>query len=285
MTKLRSQPNPIRAFLLIAACIPAFNSSAHSQANPANPATPAASPNPATFSYEVVSIKPHKQTEAGYSMWMQTTPDGFSYRGTTLKNLVLGAYSLIMDDQLVGLPSWADTEQYDMDGKMDEDHAAAFKKLPQKQRGDVEDSMMQALLADRFQLKVHKETRELPIYNLVVAKNGLKIQPSPEGKDFGYSMGMGKLSGNSIPLDTLAYSLSGQVGRIILNKTGLDGKYTIDLKWQPDSMSAGTNSSNGSEPLPDLLTALQEQLGLKLEPAKGPVDVIVVDHIERPSEN
>jgi uncharacterized protein (TIGR03435 family) len=144
---------------------------------------------------------------------------------------------------------------------------------------------MQDLLADRFQLKFHKVTRELPVYNLVIAKGGLKIETTPEAKSNGYSMGSGKLSGNGIELDNLAFSLSGEVGRMIVNQTGLSGRYNIDLKWQPDSMATGSNSSGADPPLPDLFTALQEQAGLKLEPAKGPVDVYVIDHIEKPSEN
>ncbi len=219
-------------------------------------------------------------------MWMNTTPDGFSSRGFDLKSLMFNAFPIVVPDQLVGLPSWASSDYYTVDAKMDEETAAAFRKLPRDQNRQVSNQMMQAMLADRFKLKFHKETRELPIYNLVVAKGGLKIETTPEGKSTGYSMGSGKLSGNGIELDSLCFSLSNEMGRIIVNKTGLAGRYNIDLKWQPDSMAAGSsNSSSADAPLPDLLTALQEQLGLKLEPAKGPVDVYVIDHIEKPSEN
>ena len=289
---------PSTALIIIAAISLALSQSALSQDKPAPPApstpatattnsaNPANNANSAAFTYEVVSIKPYKQTGDGVSMWMNTTPDGFSSRGFDLKSLLFNAFPIVTEDQLVGLPSWATSDYYSVDAKMDEETAASFKKLPRDQGRQVMHQMMQELLADRFQLKFHKETRELPIYNLVIAKSGLKIETTPEGKENGYSMGSGKLSGKGIDLESLAFSLSNELGRIILNKTGLTSKYNIDLKWQPDAMAAGAGNSSGADPpLPDLLTALQEQAGLKLEPAKGPVDVYVIDHVEKPSEN
>jgi uncharacterized protein (TIGR03435 family) len=293
MNVYTSLPLKLRAFVVFAAaCIPLILS-ASAQDKPAptvapgsTPATaPANSASSASFAYDIVSIKPYKQTGDGVSMWMNTTPDGFSFRGGDLESLVFNAFPIVMSDQLIGLPSWATSDYYTVDAKMDEQTAAAYKKLPRDQGRQIWRQMMQDLLADRFQLKFHKETRELPVYNLVIAKGGLKIETTPEAKSNGYSMGSGKLSGNGIELDNLAFSLSGEVGRMIVNQTGLSGRYNIDLKWQPDSMATGSNSSGADPPLPDLFTALQEQAGLKLEPAKGPVDVYVIDHIEKPSEN
>jgi uncharacterized protein (TIGR03435 family) len=258
--------------------------SASAPTSSANSANSASAPDSVAFSYDVVSIKPYKQTGEGVSMWMNTSPDGFSSRGFDLKSFMFNAFPIVTEDQLVGLPSWATSEYYTVDAKMSEETAAAYKKLPRDQGRQVWRQMMQDLLADRFQLKFHKETRELPVYNLVIAKGGLKIEPTPEGKSSGYSMGEGKLSGTGIELDSLALSLSGEVGRMIVNKTGLTGRYSMDLKWQPDSMQAGSGAAN-AEALPDLFTALEEQLGLKLESTKGPVDVYVIDHVERPSEN
>jgi uncharacterized protein (TIGR03435 family) len=284
-----------RAFALIAACFPLTLPAAaqdnpttpapSTPASPANPASSAPTLDPAAFSYEVVSIKPYKQTEAGMFMWTSFNPDSFSCQGCSFKSLMFNAFPIVMPEQLVGGPSWADSDSFVVNAKMDEETAAALKKLSRDQSRQVRQQMMQDLLADRFQLKFHKETRELPIYNLVVAKAGLKIEATPEGKDIGYSMGPGNLKGTGIELDNLAFSLSGEVGRKIVNQTGLSGRYNIDLKWQPDSMAAGAGNSPGADALPDLFTALQEQAGLKLEPAKGPVDVYVIDHVEKPSEN
>jgi uncharacterized protein (TIGR03435 family) len=275
----------LRCFLIVIAACLSIAPSAPAQDKPVPP-SPANSVNPAPFAFDIVSIKPYKQTGDGVSMWMNSTPDGFSSRGFSLKRFLFNAFPIVMPDQLVGLPSWADSEYYEVVAKMDEQTAAAFKKLPRDQGRQVWRQMMQAMLADRFQLKFHKETRELPLYNLVIAKGGLKIQPTPEGKGNGYSMGPGKLSGNGIELDSLCFSLSNEVGRKIMNQTALTGRYTVDLNWQPDSMAAGSSNSTSTDPpLPDLFTALQDQLGLKLEPAKGPVDVYVIDHVEKPSEN
>ncbi len=289
----KAHPNPSLAIAVcLALCLPVLSQNSSVPANsppaasaPTNSASTANPSNPAAFTYEVVSIKPYKASDAGISMWWRTTPDGFSAEGFDLANLIHNAYNIVMDDQLTGLPPWANSDRYSLDAKMDEDTAAAFKKLTPDERGKTQDAMLQAVLADRFQLKLHTETRELPIYNLIIAKGGLKLTESPKDKNYGYSVGPGKMSGNGIEMDSLAYSLSNEVGRIIVDKTGLTGKYDIDLKWQPDAMQAGPNASAGADALPDLFSALQEQLGLKLEPAKGPVDVYVIDHAEKPSEN
>ncbi len=297
MTQLLSpfSKSPSAFFLIASACL-ALGQPALSQDKPATPATstPATAPSsPANaadsastviFAYDVVSIKPDKAADAGRMMSLSGTPDGFISQGFPVRNLVMNAFPIVMLDQIVGLPDWANSDYYNIEAKMDEETAATVKKLPPDQRNQVEYSMKLAILTDRFKLKYHKEIRELPIYNLVIAKGGVKIQPTPKGKETGYSMGPGMLSGNGIPIDSLAESLSGVVGRMILNKTGLDGEFSIDLKWNPNPMAAGPGADN-SDPRPDLLTALQEQAGFKLEPARGPVDVYVIDHIEKPSEN
>ena len=244
---------------------------------------PANSANPAAFTYDVVSIKPYKAPDAGISMYMNSTKDGFTSRGFPVQNLIFNAFPVVTLDQVIGLPAWAGSDPYDIQAKMDEETAAAFNKLPRDRREEVYRSLMLGILTDRFHLRYHKETRELPIYNLVIAKGGLRIQPTPKGKQTGYRMGPGEISGNGIALDSIAMSLAGEVGRVVVNKTGLDGEYGVQLHWQADSMAAAANAPSSSTSLPDLFTALQEQLGLKLEPAKGPVDVYVIDHIEKPS--
>ena len=271
----------------IAAC--AINcAQAFGQDKPAAPAAASAdsastSANPAAYTYDVVSIKLYKAPDAGMSMYMNTTKDGFISRGFAVQNLIFNAFPIITLDQVIGLPEWANSEPYQIEAKMDEATAAAFNKLPRDRRNAANRGLMLSILTERFHLRFHKEIRELPIYNLVLAKSGLKIQPTPKGKETGYSMGPGKISGNGIEMASLSMSLSSEVGRVVVDKTGLDGEYSVELNWQPDSMAASAGASSSSEPLPDLFTAIQEQLGLKLEPAKGPVDVYVIDHIEKPS--
>jgi uncharacterized protein (TIGR03435 family) len=227
--------------------------------------------------YDVVSIKPHKDDNVG--SWWRTTSSGFS-ANVQVRSLIMSAFHLVMFDQLSGLPPWADNENFDVEAKLDPDNADAFQKLPNEDKNRQYDLMLQSLLTDRFKLAIRREQKELPVYNLVIAKGGCKLKDaSASEKGNGFSMGMGRLEGKAVSIQSLVLSLSNPVGRLIIDKTGLTGKYEINLTWawndQPGSANAG----------PSLFSALQDQLGLKLEPAKAPVDVVVVDHLERPSEN
>jgi uncharacterized protein (TIGR03435 family) len=139
--------------------------------------------------------------------------------------------------------------------------------------------MLQAMLADRFALKAHRETRDLPIYELTVAKSGSKMkQTTPDSSGGSANYASGKVTAHQISIESVAANLSFAVGRVIVNKTGLEGGYDFALDYAPDGADA-------SDTRPSIFTALEEQLGLKLEPARGPVDVIVVDQIERPTAN
>ena len=171
--------------------------------------------------------------------------------------------------------------------------------------------MMQMLLADRFKLKVHQETKELAIYALIVAKNGPKLHEAKPGDTYpnglkgpdarsGAGMMFGGregLTAQGVPIANLVRHLSLQLGRTVIDKTGLAGKYDFTLKWTPDEIRSSMFKGPESGPPgpastafsdssgPSLFTALEEQLGLKLESQKGPVEIVVIDHVERPSEN
>jgi len=230
--------------------------------------------------YDIVSVKPHKSDSAsGTVSYWRSAKDGFTATGETVEELMMNAFDLTMPDQISGLPGWADSEQFDVQTKMDDDTVAAMQKLPPKERGHQQDLMLQSMLADRFGLKVHHETRELPTYDLVIAKGGLKMKAAPADLHSGWSMGNGRFEGKSVPIDSLVYGLSNTVGRVVTNKTGLTGNYGITLKWTPDGQQETADSG------PSIFAALEEQLGLRLVAAKGPVDTIVVDHLEKPSPN
>jgi uncharacterized protein (TIGR03435 family) len=169
--------------------------------------------------------------------------------------------------------------------------------------------MVQSLLAERFNLKVSHETRELPVYALVIAKNGPKLTPTtappvappgdrPPGEPNPHNRGImmkgnGDLTGSGTSISLLADVLSRQQelgNRLVLDKTGLTGDYDWTLKWTPTSMSPASGADvtpppAGDSSAPSLFTAIQEQLGLKLEPQKGKVAVVVIDHIDPPSAN
>jgi uncharacterized protein (TIGR03435 family) len=191
---------------------------------------------------------------------------------------MVSAFGILTPDQIEGLPGWGDSAQFAIEAKMDEDSATAFEKMTKKERVHAQQQMLQGLLADRFRLSIHHESREKPVYDLVVAKSGSKLAESPAGNG-GYSMGNGQLTGKGITIDTLTFSLSNEVGRLVVDKTGLTGKYEMALKWTPDDAQGESDAG------PSIFAALEEQLGLKLVSAKGPVDTIVVDHAEKPSEN
>lgn len=231
--------------------------------------------------YEIVSIRPDKSGSPAETMhWLA---DGFQWTNFPVSKWVHSAYGVTMDSQIVGLPSWANTEPYDIEAKLDAETAESWKKLTPEERRKQEEPMLQSMLADRCQLKVHRETRELPVYDLVIAKGGLKMNEAAPDKGSGGSMGPGMMKAHAQSTDSLVSAFSGMVGRMIVDKTGLgDKKFDFELKWTPDDRRA---ADNGADAGPSIFTALEEQLGLKLVPARGPVEVIVIDHIERPSAN
>jgi uncharacterized protein (TIGR03435 family) len=265
---------------LLAVLLLCARSAALAQATSPAPSNPPPVQPDTPFAYEVVSVKHYEMGNAnGVSSGWQTTKDGFLATGVTLEVLVMSAFGLLNSDQIEGLPPWAGSAQFAVEAKMDESTAVALEHLPLPDRGRAQDRMMQSLLADRFTLKAHHESRERLIYDLVLAKGGSKLQETPSGVGSAYSLSNGVLVGHGISIDQLVFSLTGSVGRYIVDKTGLTGRYDMTLNWTPDE-EAGTASAG-----PSIFTALEEQLGLKLVSAKGPVDTIVIDHVEKPSQN
>jgi uncharacterized protein (TIGR03435 family) len=214
---------------------------------------------------------------------MRWLADGFQWTNFPVSKWVHSAYGVIMDSQIVGLPSWADSEPYDIEAKADAETAESWKKLTPKERRKQEQPMLQSMLADHCRLKVHRESRDLPVYDLVIAKGGSKMKEAAADDCNGGSMGPGKMTAHGFSADRLVSALSGMVGRMIVDKTGLgDKKFDFELTWTPDDRRAADNAADAG---PSIFTALEEQLGLKLVPSKGPVEVIVIDHIEKPSRN
>jgi uncharacterized protein (TIGR03435 family) len=215
-------------------------------------------------------------------MTFDASPGRLTIRCYQLRRLLFVAYSIGLDPAITGMPSWGDAAHFDIDAKADDATTEVMKRLSEEEQSNQAQQMLRALLADRFQLRVHTETRQGPVYNLVVAKGGFKLRPISQSDQIGgnYSWGNGQIHVRKGPIANLVYCLSdGIAGRDVADKTGLTGNYDIDLRWTPDDKQ-GTPDAG-----PTLFTALEEQLGLRLEPAKGPVDVFVIDHVEKPSEN
>jgi uncharacterized protein (TIGR03435 family) len=262
-----------RCGLLLTAMIAVAAVSAWSQT--AQPAPQPQSAQTTTLAYDAVTIKPDPDGHGFFKL----SPDSFSMGGMPAWVLIRSAYGVLMEGQVVGLPDWAKTEPIAVEAKTDADTTRALRKLPQMEQWKQSQLMLQAMLADRFALKAHRETRDLPIYELTVAKGGLKMkQTAPDSSGGNANYGSGKVTAHEISVESLSTNLSFAVGRVVVNKTGLEGGYDFTLDYAPDGADASDTRSS-------IFTALEEQLGLKLEPARGPVDVIVVDHVERPTTN
>jgi uncharacterized protein (TIGR03435 family) len=260
------------------------------------------------YEYEVASIKPNK---SGTNMVrLMFSPDGLTATNGTLQMFINAAYG-VEDNQISGGPSWLNSDHYDIEAKMDSSTADELRKLSEDERRVERQHMLQALLADRFKLTIHRESKELPVYALVVAKDGPKFQEAKPGDTYpngvkgpdGHSgagmmmrMGNGTLTGQGVPLVNLVRLLTRELGRTVIDKTGLTSKYDFTLKWTGERQAPMFKGAEGSQPGtggtsapessgPSIFTAVQEQLGLKLESEKGPVDIFIIDHVEKPSEN
>ena len=223
-------------------------------------------------SFEVASVKPsppdsHTETRR----W----PGGrFTASGVTLRALIQRAYE-VQDFQIVGGPKWMDNDRFEIEAKP----AVGWS-------GDLH-LLIQSFLAERFHLAIHRENRELRRYVLSVAKGGIRLNPNTSGSQT-WSLGVGTLRGEKIPMEMLATDLLQKVlHQPVVNQTGVSGNFDLKLAWTPDETTPADIGSqpNFSEFGPSFFTAIREQLGLQLTPGKGPVEVLIVDSVERPSEN
>jgi uncharacterized protein (TIGR03435 family) len=237
-------------------------------------------------SFEVASIRLNKSADSRGSVL--PAPGGrFTASNVPLQYLVAAAYGIKQNFQLSGAPAWLLSERYDIEAKAAGD-PSFDAMLP----------MLQTLLEDRLQLKFHRETKEMQVYALAVSKPG-KLRESeaecgeqdkPAVSPCRFMIMPGHLGGQKETIGQLVDALSRVTDRVVLDKTNLTGKYDISVDYTPEQSQfeappgvtpAPPIDSNGAS----LFTALQEQLGLKLESQKGPVDILVIDHVERPSEN
>lgn len=222
---------------------------------------------------------------------MRPLPEGFVWTNTPFFSLLKSAYGVYMDNQFSGVPNWVKDERYDIEARADADTAERWKTLPRGERSQEERLMMQSILAERCQLKAHEETKELPIYEMVVAKGGLKLKEAPPDEVFSVRVSRGRMTGHAVKIFTIVGQLQGTDGRTVIDKTGLadtkaDTKYDFDLTWTPqDRTGTDQSATAAADAPPSLYTALEEQLGLKLVPAKSQLKVVIVDHIEHPTPN
>jgi uncharacterized protein (TIGR03435 family) len=220
--------------------------------------------------FDVASIRATSDGPETGVAWDYPPNGGFRGRNYTVWSMIRAAYGLT-DLQLSGGPDWITKEGFDIEAQPAQSGAEITREQTRQ--------MMQTLLEDRFHLKLHKETRELPAFALQVAKGGAKLPPVSSGPQ---KTILGDLDMPSMSLKQLGSMLEFELGRLIVDQTGLQGNFAIKLRWATER----PQTAGASDPtLPSLFTALQEQLGLKLESLRGPVEVLVIDKVERPSEN
>jgi len=235
-------------------------------------------------SFEVATIKRSERfDEGGGTRWM---PGGVLHvTNLSVRSLMLTAYGTsqrsLLPSQIIGTPGWAVSDRFDITAKVEEALAARpqtewFSKLP---------VLLQSLLDERFKLKVHRETRDLPVYVVRMANQDGRLGPQlhPSSVDCEKERGKcfirflpGHVTGVAVNADTIAQLATSSLGRVVLDRTGLRGLYDFDLEWSPDQTSPDK---------PSVFAAVQEQLGLKIDSDRAPVEVVVIDHIERPTED
>lgn len=265
--------------------------------------------------FEVASLKPNNGCENSFRGGnLSPSPGRLDMPCVNLRNLIQAAYGTFGDGQTIntrplpteGAPGWAQSEYYNLEAKADGPVRTELLAGP----------MLQAFLEERFQLKVHRETREMPVYALTVGKGGLKTPllaagactpidlshpPPPPAKGegppnlcglamFRTMNGSMTMEVRGVTLKQYAQRLSGQVDRPVVDKTGIAGMYNFHVEFSRDTpgrgLPGGADAANPADPAePTIFAALQEQLGLKLVPEKGPVEYLVIDHVEKPTAN
>jgi uncharacterized protein (TIGR03435 family) len=243
--------------------------------------------------FEVASVRPNKSGSSNTSA--RIAPGGrVTVINATLRSIIRNGWNL-QPFQMVGGPDWIDTERFDIVAKVADADLPPDGRMVREQIG----LRVQTMLEDRFKLVTHWETRDLPVYALVLAKsdgkhgprfkphtgtcadraqNGGPVRPPSEnvncGTNISVSATSGKITGNGLTMETFARNLSGIAGRNVINKTGLEGAFDVEIEFTPEQSAETTG--------PSLFTALQEQLGLKLDSQRSPVDVLVIDSAEQP---
>lgn len=282
---------------LMAAAAAAFAIPMLLAGSPLRAQTPAAE----SLAFEVASVKPNKTGDGRIMLGMQ--PGGrFTATNVPLRMLIRQAYD-VQEFQIVGGPDWLGSDRFDIVAKAPDGEFTADLMRP----------MLRSLLADRFKLVVRNETREMPVYALVKARTDGKLGPNltpaaidcagargrrgggpPPGPpqpgqklDCGFMIGFGRMNVGGMPIVQLARALSPMVGRVVLDKTELSGAYDFEMTYAPEGLGGGPPPLlNGAPPptfdpnAPTVFTALQEQLGLKLDSQRGPVEVLVIDRVE-----
>ena len=209
-----------------------------------------------------------------------------SVRNSTLKEMINAAYSLrlgaprsVLNQFVIGGPEWTNTQTFDIDAKVEDSTDKSFQQLL---------TLFQNLISERFRLRFHRENRDVSGFALVVSRSGSKLIEAQPGDPQSFTAAP-TVRGQKMPVSSLANLISQRTGRVVLDKTGLAGQYNFTLTWTPDETEFGVNGlpavRAADQTGPSLVTALQDQLGLRLESQKVPMEVFVIDSVEMPTAN
>jgi uncharacterized protein (TIGR03435 family) len=248
----------------------------------------------ALTSFPIVSIVPLDKDRKDKSWGYHYRDDGFFGKGFSAYLLIQEAYLLYDNERILDVPSWARSAEFDIGAKVEPSEVRQFSNMTDDQRR----AMLRAILASRFKLASHYEKRVFPVYDLVIAKKGIKMSLSNSTMTRGMNVLPGLITGSrpgylqveDFSLKGLSSLLHGASGRQVVDRTGLTGLYDFTLRWNPnldvptDQTHPDSTSTLQAEG-PSIFTALQEQLGLRLAPAKAELDVLVIDHMEPPTPN
>jgi uncharacterized protein (TIGR03435 family) len=292
------RPRTLALALSVLACLAA---PAQTPPAPATPATQASQPAVAPLTFDIVSIR--RNTSGSRQMIRQSSADTdeITMTNVPLALVVYYAYNINNENLVSGLPDWAWSERYDVTAKVAPSDLATYRSLANQQRA----AMLQTVLADRCHLQVHRDSKDLPVYALIVGNGGARLKqappndstavtpkPSPNGFSHGATIsatGPGELNGNAATMADLALTLSNieskSLGRLVVDRTGLTGKYNFTLQTEPLPPAASDGEGTQQDAAASLIVALQQQLGLKLQPETAPTTYLVIDHMERPSPN
>jgi uncharacterized protein (TIGR03435 family) len=235
-------------------------------------ATAAVSAQNAAPAFEVASVRSNNSASGNSSS--RSLGSRYTATNVTVVQLLRNAYG-IQEFQIAGGPGWAGIDRFDIDATIS----------PGSRPGDAQ-LMLQTLLAERFKLTFHREQRQAAIYSLIVAKGGHKLTPGDRAKcpntaGCGFNASPTQIIGDSVSMTQLAARLSRSIGIHVVDNTGLTGLFDLKLEWTVEDQFVG----RGATASPTIFPAIQEQLGLRLESARGPVETLVIDRLERPTEN
>jgi uncharacterized protein (TIGR03435 family) len=244
-------------------------------------------------SYAVTSVKADAEGDINKPVHGNQTGDGLYIRNQTLELMIRSAYG-VRSYQIVGAPGWVNQREWQVEAKTDDAETQKLRAMNKAEAQTERCLLLQSLLADRFKLAVHEETRIEPGFSLVVAKGGPKFKeasPNPPGQmpKPPIVMDNGILTFNGYPIESLAVLLSQIMRRTVVDKTGLTGKYEFTIPWTLSEFELTPNTppdgANDNDLGGSIFTVLPERLGLRLESGKVPTNVIVIDHVEEPSPN